>query len=37
MGSILAISVTFGATSPQRERLWQPVCAKRKREIYKKV
>ena len=37
MGSVLAISVTFGATSPQRERPWQPVCAKRKREIYKKA
>ena len=26
-----------GEVFPQRERTWQPVCAKRKREIHKKV
>ena len=26
-----------GEVFPQRERTWQPVCAKRKREIYKKA
>ena len=37
MVSVLAFSVTFGATSPKERGLGSPFAQKRKREIYKKV
>ena len=36
MVSVLALSVTFGATSPKERGLGSPF-AQKKREIYKKV
>ena len=37
MVRVLALSVTFGATSPKERGLGSPFAQKRKREIHKKV